>query len=86
MPKLVVRHNADPHVTFWGVKQDISYYVVHNGRVLTNNAFGTYEGLTSYLRYFAQLPGAPKCSPAQRFWWERRDIYTGELIHTPPGT
>ncbi|MDW8803642.1 hypothetical protein P1P68_02180 [Streptomyces scabiei] len=78
-----MRHNADPHVDFLGVQQGINNYVVRNGRVVTYTAFGTYESVTSFLRYGAQLPGTPKCSPAQTFWWELRDIYTGELIYTP---
>jgi hypothetical protein len=76
-------HNADPHVTFFGVQQGINNYMVRNGQVVTAHAWGKYEGVTAYLRYVAQLPGVPKCSPAQKFWWEVRDVFTGELLHTP---
>jgi len=80
----MIRHNADPHVTFFGVQQGINFYVVRNAKVSTGSAWGTYEGVTAYLRYSSQLPDTPKCSSHQRFWWEIRDVHTGELIHTPP--
>ncbi|MER0476839.1 hypothetical protein ABR737_00450 [Streptomyces sp. Edi2] len=79
----MIQHNADPHVTFLGVEQGINNYVVRNGKVLTGSTWGTYEGVTASLRYRAQLPDTPKCIPQQRFWWELRDIYTGDLIYTP---
>ncbi|WP_329020349.1 hypothetical protein [Streptomyces sp. NBC_01601] len=80
----MTKHNADPHVTFFGVQQGINHYVVRNGTVSTSSAWGTYEGVTAYLRYCAQLPDTPKCCPHQQFWWELRDVHTGNLIHTPP--
>ena len=80
----MIKHNADPHVTFFGVQQGINLYVVSNGKVATGSAWGTYEGVTAYLRYCAQLPDTPKCSPYQQFWWELRNPRTGELLHTPP--
>ncbi|MFF9785628.1 hypothetical protein [Streptomyces nigrescens] len=80
----MIKYNADPHLTFFGVQQGINHYVVCNGQVAAGLAWGTYEGVTAYLRYRAQLPGTPKGSPHQRFWWELRHPHTGELIHTPP--
>ncbi|MFK0294829.1 hypothetical protein ACIQU6_30755 [Streptomyces sp. NPDC090442] len=81
MATTALKHNADPHVTFWGVQQGLNCYLTRNGVRSTQFAYASHQLAMDFLRHRVD-PDAPKM-PYQERWWEARNVHTGELLYTP---